>query len=439
MDSRVDIKKINKMSVQSMITILFLSMFFITSSTFVFVRLGLAEGGMSNDFIFSTLEKTESMDEDTVKNYLKELDIPHYDLRDKSELEKVPSEYFKKSNSLSKYISTNKNIYYKFNENILVRFPVDLQFVGPFRDLIPFPVLGLLIILFCLTYLHYKHREKSLNKTLIREFAKISTLLEMDYKASMDKHNLSFETIEFKEIGDHIYNAKKLIYEKNLQELKYKEQRTKELGELAHDIKTPLTIIQGNLELLLESKDQGEVLKRKARIEKQINRMLEYINRMLLMVRLENYDENKKDIFSISKCTDYLIISIENFLEPCASNYTIYNEIDENSISKLKISYDYIERAVMNLVKNSLENSNSLIEIKFEEQNSSYIINILDSGPGFSKIVLDSINGKDDGSSLNGFGLEFVKRVMEKHGGSLHICNRLEKGASCTLVLPLYE
>ena len=216
MDSRVDIKKINKMSVQSMITILFLSMFFITSSTFVFVRLGLAEGGMSNDFIFSTLEKTESMDEDTVKNYLKELDIPHYDLRDKSELEKVPSEYFKKSNSLSKYISTNKNIYYKFNENILVRFPVDLQFVGPFRDLIPFPVLGLLIILFCLTYLHYKHREKSLNKTLIREFAKISTLLEMDYKASMDKHNLSFETIEFKEIGDHIYNAKKLIYEKKM-------------------------------------------------------------------------------------------------------------------------------------------------------------------------------------------------------------------------------
>lgn len=435
----VTLKRLNKMTVQTAIIILFLAMFFVNGAVFVFTTLGLAEGGMSNNTIFNILNNIESMNENDAKKYLTETKTPHYDLSDEVEFKKIPKEYLGNSDRDFRYLPINKNIYYKFSDKILIRFPIDIQFVGPFREIIPFPIVGILIILFCLTYFHYKYREKSLNKTIGREFIRISELLEIDYKTEFEKYDPRFETVEFKKIGDHIYDSKKLIFEKTMQELEYKEQKTKQLGELAHDIKTPLTIIQGNIELLLESKDQEEIQKRMTRIEKQINRMLDDINRMLLMVRLENHDENKKEIYEISQCTEYLTISIENFLEPCGINYTIYNEIDGNSGTKINISYDYIERAVMNLVKNCIENSNSLIEIIFKVQNRQYIISIVDDGPGFPNEVLNRMHGDSNENPANGFGLEFVKRVMKIHGGRLDISNKSYKGASCILVLPVYD
>ncbi|WP_314679102.1 HAMP domain-containing sensor histidine kinase [uncultured Granulicatella sp.] len=225
-------------------------------------------------------------------------------------------------------------------------------------------------------------------------------------------------------------------------ERKQKEALAFKVSAASHDLKTPLTVIQGNSELLSQSAIEGKYLPYIQDIHIASNRIIEYINRLLLYSKTYYENENEWKEYSLEDVIESIDQEIHYLLKDKSIVTFQYDEqIDKNTTVYLHLNY--VLRAVMNMMQNALEYSQAdkkSIKVYLQYTHQQLLISVWNNGAHLTEETLqhaDSLFYRNDKNrNLNdahfGIGLAFVKRVSELHHGILEIKNE-DDGVKVTI------
>jgi hypothetical protein len=303
-------------------------------------------------------------------------------------------------------------------------------------------LLLILLIIFCLisivttTLIWAKKISKELNP-----------LLEASEK--IRKQNLNFQVKksniqEFNAILDSLEKMKVGLSESLRINWRDEEKKRNQISALSHDIKTPLSIIKGNSELLGETnltEDQESYL---GYIKKNTNRIGKYIETLMLVNKSNQANELN---FTQIRAKEF-VENIEKLSKEFTSTYklNLLEDINyENGV--LIVDLKNFERAFLNILSNAEEHSpkNSTIKLIICSKADELQISIVDQGHGFSSE--DLLYAKDQfyqgdksrhSKENYGIGLFVAEQIIKMHGGSLVLENRTDKiGAKVSILLPV--
>jgi two-component system phosphate regulon sensor histidine kinase PhoR len=231
--------------------------------------------------------------------------------------------------------------------------------------------------------------------------------------------------------------------DKEISELKKLEKFRKEfIGNISHELKTPLFTILGYISTLIEGGIEDASINKKylERSEKNLNRLIAIVNELETIGQLESGElrlEMKK--FNIKELTDEIIESFEMKAEKknmklyYSKNYDrpIYVVADKSQITKL------ISNLLGNAIKYGYVNTGK-IKISFFDMDKNLLVEITDNGPGISSEDLpriyerfyrtDKARSRDLGGT--GLGLAIVKHIIEAHKQSIFTRSTLGIGTT---------
>ena len=246
--------------------------------------------------------------------------------------------------------------------------------------------------------------------------------------------NLDYEVTHcgVKEIDDcltSIDDMRAALKESLERQWKTEQDKNRQMSALAHDIKTPLTIVRGNAELLSETNPTEEQSKNIAYITNSAVQIQDYVQKLIDVTKST---DSLPARFEEAE-TQALLDDIRRRACGLAEVYHVrINWQEEYSSQKISVIYDQVMRAVMNVVQNAMEHTEAekTINITIKEEKQTLTICVEDYGKGFSEEALkhgteqffmdDSSRGSD---SHYGIGLFFARTVAERHGGWVRLAN----------------
>ena len=218
-----------------------------------------------------------------------------------------------------------------------------------------------------------------------------------------------------------------------------------QIAALTHDLKTPLTIIQGNIDLLEETALSEEQKMYVQYASERAEQMTSYIQVLMEMLKSSIGYTLHKERFVL-----------QDFLREIAPKITTMcqrKQIDFQCVlaeQPISINGDkaLLERVVMNLIENAVthtaEQGTIIVELEQSETGSA-AIRVKDNGSGFSqkalKYAAEQFFMEDDSRGAGthfGMGLYIAKTILEQHQGDLRLGNREDgQGAVVTIEVPV--
>lgn len=215
------------------------------------------------------------------------------------------------------------------------------------------------------------------------------------------------------------------------------------ISDVSHELKTPLTVIMGNSELMLNAdieQKQQKIL---------LNATLDQAQRMNTLIAdlisLNRVDTTK----SIIRDKRVMVTDLKNQILSSLSSLRLKKDIsfEFNIDSKKNIlgSFSEVYSALENLVSNAFRYTDKgSISINWSIIKGQGVLSVTDSGIGISKEHLTKITDRfyrvDTDRSRNsggtGLGLAIVKNIMDHHNGSIEIKSDVSKGSTFSLVFP---
>lgn len=219
------------------------------------------------------------------------------------------------------------------------------------------------------------------------------------------------------------------------------------IAMVGHDIRAPLTCIQGALEML-ESGVYGEL---SANGTRQISTANESANRLMALVRdlleLDKLAEGKLSVNAIAQDASDLCQSAVNEMELLASNKEIKLATDYDEDCEVLADSDRIVQVLVNLISNAVKFSptGGTITIRAHARETDALFEIEDQGRGIPAEKVDKLFKRysqleeDDAKILKGFGLglNISKEIMEAHNGDIGCRSEVGKGTTFWFTLPL--
>lgn len=231
------------------------------------------------------------------------------------------------------------------------------------------------------------------------------------------------------------------VLHSNLGEKQFLEKKNRQtqnyIENVAHQVRTPLTNIMLNINMLYDDQTENNkaVLDECNYHAERINKLME---RLLKIGRLEA----GKIVFEKQK------ENLRVILEKLVNAYPKENRIITNFTDVfLNVDYDWIYEAFKCLIDNSLEhiNNNENIYVCLSQENNKAVILIEDNGVGFNEEDIPYIferfySSRDSHAAKHyGIGLNLAKLIIEGHYGSIHAYNRDSQGAAFRIELPQYK
>ena len=232
-----------------------------------------------------------------------------------------------------------------------------------------------------------------------------------------------------------------------IKKLKQTEKYRKDfLGNVSHEMKTPIFNIQGYILTLLDGGLEDKNINRLylERTEKSINRLITIVDDLESISRLESGEFKLRfEKFNIVK----LVEDIFETEEMMARKFNIRLEFDGyyNKSIKVRADKERITEAIGNLITNSIKygKNNGKTKVGFREEGESVLVEISDNGIGISEEDLpriferffrvDKHRSRDTGGT--GLGLSIVKHVIQAHEQSIDVSSIPGKGTSFVFTL----
>ena len=208
----------------------------------------------------------------------------------------------------------------------------------------------------------------------------------------------------------------------------------------AHDIRTPLTVLQGYTDMLMRYYPEGKISEEKlldtiTLMQGQITRLREFSDSMKGLQDMEALQIRPSEKL-FSHLVEQLQKNIEGLMQDQAINIFIHSNFESLNKEESKGYYDdaVIIEVVNNLISNSCSYAKNLVEIYIELEKTYLYIYVCDDGRGFSREELYSAlnpyySSRNDGAGHFGIGLTICKILCEKHGGKITLSNSISKGA----------
>ena len=218
------------------------------------------------------------------------------------------------------------------------------------------------------------------------------------------------------------------------------------VGNVAHELKTPLFSIQGYVLTLIEGGLYDEKIRDKYlhRINKSVERLTYIVKDLDLITELES-GTLKLDIYPFNIVS--LTREVFEFLEIKAEKNKISLEFDKSYKEAIKVKADAekIEQVLINLVVNAINHSQrkGKVTVSFETLEDNVKITVSDTGVGIKKEELNRIferfyrvdKSRSRSQGGSGLGLAIVKHILEAHNQKIQVESVYGEGASFTFYL----
>ena len=283
-----------------------------------------------------------------------------------------------------------------------------------------------------------------LTKNLRNIIYTVRRFKEGDYKARIDENKGDFTELAdtFNEMADTIVT--------NIDQLKSVENLRRELiANVSHDLRTPVSIIQGYVETLLMKKEsisiekQGEYLKiilgSTEKLSSQISQLFEYSKLEAKQI------EPQKEAFFLSE----LVQDTYQKYGILAKDKSIEMNIDLPEKSQLVFAdVRLVERVLQNLMDNALKYTpkGGKVNIILKNTPNSVQVKVMDNGPGIPEKEQSYIferyrKAKSNHLKTNntGLGLAIVKKILDLHNVSIQVQSRVNEGTAFMFKFPIYS
>ena len=220
---------------------------------------------------------------------------------------------------------------------------------------------------------------------------------------------------------------------------KYEEMKKEFIGNLSHELKTPLTSIKGFVEVM---KEEGK-LKYIDIIERNIDRMIQIVKDIQMLSKLE-YRKTKAQIESVDALD--ILKDIEKLFHKKAEEkgLNLLMEVEEKPFY-IKVDPYLFEEMLVNLVDNAIRYTDrGSVSVKIYRGKGGFFVEVKDTGIGIPKehidriferfYVVDKSRSKRTGGT--GLGLSIVKHIVLLHNGKIDVRSIPGEGTTFTIFIP---
>ncbi|MDI6401527.1 HAMP domain-containing sensor histidine kinase, partial [Balneolaceae bacterium ANBcel3] len=248
----------------------------------------------------------------------------------------------------------------------------------------------------------------------------------------------------------------KVLLERTLNELEKANDELKSLNDeknrflnmAAHDLRSPISTAISYLDMLMHFPDQFSEDQKKEFLKNTDERLRHSID---LMTELLDFTKIESGMTQLDKgehnMTELVEQTIEfNRLLASNKNIRISSSLPEHPLI-LSIDRNKVEQVLNNLISNALKFSykNTEIKIKVTANIDAISVSVKDHGVGIPEKdqphvftpYHKSSSQPTAGESSTGLGLAISKRIVEEHGGTMHLESAEKKGSTFTFTLPI--
>jgi signal transduction histidine kinase len=213
---------------------------------------------------------------------------------------------------------------------------------------------------------------------------------------------------------------------------------------VAHEMRTPLTAIQGSSELISRYKLPEEK-------QKQLGQMINSESKRLAgmitnFLNVERLTAGEMDLRRTDFAVEEVVRACVERARPLAERKRIAIACDADGEARVEGDRELLEYAVYNLVTNAIKYSPAETEVRvaWKAEGGSARVSVKDQGMGMTEQEVKGLfrkfyrtkKAEESGVAGTGIGLSIVDQIVSHHGGRMEVASEPEKGSTFTIVLP---
>lgn len=215
------------------------------------------------------------------------------------------------------------------------------------------------------------------------------------------------------------------------------------IADSAHELRTPVSLIQGNLEMILDGVYQADTAHLQniydetlvlSRLIKELQELSSAESGSMFLnmeeLNLNTLIGNVSDLFRVGELKDKINL----------------NNLIEDELPLIQGDYQKLKQVFSNVLANAFRHTpeGGSVQVRAEVKKSSVLIVIEDTGPGIKEEELEKIferfyrtdSSRNRVSGGSGLGLSISREIIKLHGGSIYAQSKNDSGASIFISLP---
>ncbi len=210
---------------------------------------------------------------------------------------------------------------------------------------------------------------------------------------------------------------------------------------VSHELRTPISRIRFNLEMLSESREESERVRRAQEMEEELVELNDIVEELLLYLKFDSPNTPmEKGPIEIAAVLGELIDKVNEKKPEIVFRLHTGDSGDLALIANEK----YFKRALQNLLDNAIRYAEASVIVACAELGGGVSVTVSDDGPGIPpqeyERIFEPFGRLDDSRSRRsggvGLGLAIVRRILQRHGGTVSVSAGDAGGAKFTTVWP---
>ncbi|WP_262511708.1 hybrid sensor histidine kinase/response regulator transcription factor [Echinicola strongylocentroti] len=231
-------------------------------------------------------------------------------------------------------------------------------------------------------------------------------------------------------------------------EVKLNNAKLRFFSNISHEIKTPLTLLQGPIEFLSHRfKYDIDVVDKLNLVQRQAHKI------SLLVDQVHDFQRAEANVLKMHLDQ----FNFDHFLLKIYQDYHFITEQGDKKIQviggddpiNVKADTDKLEKVINNLLSNAIKftNKGDTITIKYHKEGENLAVSVSDTGTGIPDVDQSSVFDRFFQSTYNnsstiggsGIGLAFTKRLVEMHYGRIWLESKIGEGTTFYITLPIID
>ena len=303
-----------------------------------------------------------------------------------------------------------------------------VAYYGSYVAMIGLPVLFITIGIGVAATIYYQ-------KKLKIPIAQLQNGVEKIQEDNLDFHVEYNEDDELGELCCSMEKMRSELWQKQKALWESLEQRKLLNASVAHDIRTPITVLKGYLDYLEKMIPQDKLtedmlLDTVSSMQGAVNRLEQYVDCVRDVEKIENIEIEKRP-----ENVRRLLDEMRSNVKQLETNKEILISSNIMTIDEVQLDKVVFFRILENLLQNALRYAKKQVHISILQNKNFLILTVEDDGNGFAEKDLEKaatvFYSSDKEGQHFGIGLSICRILCEKHGGLLSISNNKNKSGAC--------